>query len=80
MVRSDVNIMKLEILDFVFLLTAYADDTTFLVADLDSIKLIFVNFDKFTIFQVRIGWYRCKAKCANGTLWHKKHSILQRIC
>jgi len=61
MVRSDVNIMKLEILDFVFLLTAYADDTTFLVADLDSIKLIFVNFDKFAIFSgMKINQSKCE--------------------
>jgi hypothetical protein len=61
MVRSDVNVMKLEILDFVFLLTAYADDTTFLVADLDSIKLIFVNFDKFAIFSgMKINQSKCE--------------------
>ena len=41
---------KLNILNFEFLLSAYADDTTFFVADLNSINMIFATFDKFSIF------------------------------
>ena len=41
MTRSDKHINKLHICDYDFLLIAYADDTTFIVQDLDSFKIIF---------------------------------------
>ena len=50
MVRSNNSINPLHILDFVYLLSAYADDATFFVSDLDSVKAIFVTFDNFSLF------------------------------
>ena len=67
-VRSDNNIKKLEIFDHAFLLSAYADDTTFFVQDINSIKLIFVIFDYFSVYS---GFKLNLAKselCGIGTL------------
>lgn len=61
MVRSNVNIKKLHILNFDFLLTAYADDTTFFVADIDSVKIIFNTFDSFSIYSgMKINQAKCE--------------------
>ena len=46
---SNYSINSLRIHDFVYLLSAYADDTTFFVSDLDSVKAILVTFDNFSI-------------------------------
>ena len=42
MVRANKNIKKLKKIGFSFLLTAYADDTSFFVKDIDSIHEIHV--------------------------------------
>ena len=47
MIRSNNNIKGIHILDFYFLITAYADDSTFFVADMQSINMIFSTFDVF---------------------------------
>ena len=60
MVRSDHSINKLRIFDFDFLLSAYADDTTFFVQDIDSIASIFTLFDNFSIYS---GFKLNKSKC-----------------
>ena len=61
MVRSNNSINPLRILDFVYLLSAYADDTTFFVSDLDSVKAIFVTFDNFSLFSgMKINLSKCE--------------------
>ena len=61
MVRSNDSINPLRILDFVFLLSAYADDTTFFVADLDSVGIIFATFDCFSVFSgMKINMSKCE--------------------
>ena len=59
-VRSDTSINKLEIFDHSFLLSAYADDTTFFVQDINSVKIILNIFDYFSVFS---GFKLNKAKC-----------------
>ena len=60
MIRSNDSINPLCILDFVFLLSAYADDTTFFISDLDSVQEIFITFDGFSKFS---GMNINKSKC-----------------
>ena len=61
MVRSNDSINPLRFLDFVFLLSAYADDTTFFVADLDSVGIIFATFDCFSVFSgMKINMSKCE--------------------
>ena len=61
MIRSNKSIKPLRILDFEYLLSAYADDTTFFVSDLDSINAIFATFDKFSLFSgMKINMSKCE--------------------
>ena len=51
MIRNNKSINQLQILDFSYILSAYADDTTFFVADTNSIVEInntFILFSKFS--------------------------------
>ena len=42
-------------------MSAYADDTTFFVSDLDSVKAIFITFDNFSIFSgMSINMSKCE--------------------
>ena len=61
MIRSNDSVHPLRVLDFVFLLSAYADDTTFFVADLDSVTAIFLTFDNFSTFSgMKINMAKCE--------------------
>ena len=61
MVRSNNSIKPLRILDFEYLLSAYADDTTFFVSDLDSVNAIFATFDNFSLFSgMKINMTKCE--------------------
>ena len=60
MIRSSNSINPLRMFDFVFLLSAYADDTTFFVSDLDSVTAIFDIFNEFSLFS---GMKINKSKC-----------------
>ena len=61
MIRSNDSINPLCIFDFVFLLSAYADDTTFFVSDLDSVKAIFATFNNFSMFSgMSINMSKCE--------------------
>ena len=50
MLREINNINKLSSFDFEFLLSAYADDTTFFVTDLASVTIILQTFECFSLF------------------------------
>ena len=44
-----------------FLLSAYADDTTFFLSDLDSVKAVFDTFDEFSKFSgMKINQSKCE--------------------
>ena len=58
--KSNSNIKPLEIFNFKYLITSYADDTTFFLKDLNSAKIIFQIFDKFSKFS---GLKVNKSKC-----------------
>ena len=60
MIRSDKEVKGIDIFDHTFLLSAYADDTTFFVKDIQSIRRIFEIFDYFSIFS---GFKLNKSKC-----------------
>ena len=60
MVRDNEDIKKLDIYGFSFLLSAYADDTTFFVSDLNSVTHINNTFNLFSKFS---GLKLNKAKC-----------------
>ena len=50
LIKSSHKINGLEIKELMFLCSAYADDTTFFVGDLDSASEIFKVFDAFSIY------------------------------
>ena len=60
MVRDNEDIKKLDIYGFSFLLSAYADDKTFFVSDLNSVTHINNTFNLFSKFS---GLKLNKAKC-----------------
>ena len=60
MVRSDKRVKGIEIFDYTFLLSAYADDTTFFVKDTESIVAIFAIFNFFSSYS---GFKLNKSKC-----------------
>ena len=62
LVRRNDSIHKLKILDFSFILSAYADDTTFFVADLNSIIEINQTFNLFSKYS---GLKLNSTKCGN---------------
>ena len=76
MIRSNTNIHPLRIIDFVFLLTAYADDTTFFVADLSSVNEIFSTFNEFSIYS---GMSINASKCELAGIGVKK-SVVPVLC
>ena len=68
MVRSVNQINKLKLCDYEFLLSAYADDTTFFVTDLNSVLLIFSLFDTFSCFSgFKLNLTKCEI-CGIGAL------------
>ena len=76
MIRSNTNIHPLRIMDFVFLLTAYADDTTFFVADLSSVNEIFSTFNEFSMYS---GMSINTSKCELAGIGVKK-SVVPVLC
>ena len=60
MVKENANLNPLKIFETDFLLTSYADDTTFFLKDLNSAKAIFKTFSTFTKFA---GLKVNKSKC-----------------
>ena len=70
MVRSKDSIKKLQILDFEFILSAYADDTTFFIADISSVTIILSTFNDFACFS---GMKINKGKCELAGIGVKKN-------
>ena len=61
MIRSNNNIKQLQLFGFNFLLSAYADDTTFFVADLNSIICINNTFNIFSQFSgLKLNQSKCE--------------------
>ena len=50
LIKTKNNIQGIEIFSHEFLYTAYADDTTFFVKDLNSVKVILSSLDQFYTF------------------------------
>ena len=68
MLRSNKNIKKLNIFDEEFLLSAYADDTTFFVRDIHSINIILETFSIFSAFSgFKLNLSKCEV-CGIGAL------------
>ena len=61
MVRNNPNISGLDILGFNYLLTSYADDTTFFIQNIDSIYEIFYTFETFSEFSgLKVNQSKCE--------------------
>ena len=76
MIKSNNDIKKVKVLDFEYLYTAYADDTTFFISDLDSVQLIFSIFDEFSIYS---GMKINRSKCELAGIGVKR-SVLTALC
>ena len=61
LIKQDKDIHSLTFFDYTFLYTAYADDTTFFLKDIDSVKKVMNVFDTFSIYS---GLKANKSKCA----------------
>ena len=72
MVRDNENIQGLDILGFNYLLTAYADDATYIIKKISSAIEIFNTFDKFSEFS---GLRLNRSKCE----FVKRHSWISKI-
>ena len=72
MLRSNDQVKKLCVLNFNFFLTAYADDTTFFVADINSVIIIFSTFDQFALFS---GMKINKSKCELSGIGVKRNVL-----
>ena len=73
MLRENNSIKKINIFGFKFLLSAYADDTTFFVADLASVNIIMVTFNTFSLFS---GLKMNKSKCEISGIGVKKNDVI----
>ena len=68
MIRNNKDIHSLNIFEYDFLLSAYADDTTFFVRDTNSITVIISTFKKFSLFSgFKLNLSKCEI-CGIGTL------------
>ena len=68
MIRSNTDIKQLSIFGHKFLLSAYADDTTFSIEDTASINIIFDVFGIFSSFSgFKLNLSKCKV-CGIGAL------------
>ena len=75
LIKTNNDIQGIEIFNHEFLYTAYADDTTFFVKDLNSVKVILSSLDQFYTFSgLRPNLNKCEIagigilKCKRGTL------------
>ena len=72
--RENPNINKLNIFDKNFLLTAYADDTTFFVSDIASVNEIIKSFNIFSKYSgLKLNTSKCEIfgiGVKNNVLWH----------
>ena len=50
LIKTNNDIPAIEIFNHEFLYTAYADDTTFFVKDLNSVKVVLSSLDQFYTF------------------------------
>ena len=76
MIKSNNDIKRVKVLDFEYLYTAYADDTTFFISDLDSVHLIFSIFDEFSIYS---GMKINRSNCELAGIAVKR-SVLTTLC
>ncbi len=76
MVRENPNINKLNIFDKNFLLTAYADDTTFFVSDIASVNEIIKSFNVFSKYSgLKLNASKCEI-CGIGV----KNNVPVALC
>ena len=76
MVRENPNINKLNIFDKNFLLTAYADDTTFFVSDIASVNEIVKSFNVFSKYSgLKLNTSKCEI-CGIGV----KNNVPVALC
>ena len=67
-IRDNKDLNKLKIFDHTFLLSAYADDTTFFVQDIESVNNIFELFHQFSSFSgFKLNHSKCEL-CGIGAL------------
>ena len=50
MIRTNENIKGISILEHVFKLSAYADDTTFFIKDISSVEELFHTFNRYSCY------------------------------
>lgn len=68
MARENNDVKNLKIFDHSFLLSAYADDTTFFVEDIESVQMLFEIFDYFSSFSgFKLNFSKCEL-CGFGAL------------
>ena len=70
LIKKNENVKKLEIYGYKYLITSYADDTTFFIKELDSAEEIFKSFEQFSMFSgLKVNKSKCQIAgigCKNG--------------
>ena len=70
-IKETSNIVGFEIFLKKFIFTAYADDTTFLLKNTESVINIFEIFKHFSQIKMWSSWYRFSERGKSGTLWYE---------
>ena len=76
-VKGNENIKGIEIFKYVFLYTAYADNHTFFLRDILSVKELFYSFNQFYYFS---GLKANTEKCEIAGVGSRKGSLWFKIC
>ena len=76
LIKNKADIKAIDIFDHTFLFTAYADDSTFFLKDISSVKMLVETFKKFSCFS---GLKSNIAKCEIAGLGPLK-GVLDAVC
>ena len=50
LIKNKVDIKSIDLFDHIFLFTAYADESTFFLKDISSVKMLVETFNEFSCF------------------------------
>ena len=50
LIKNKVDIKSIDLFDHIFLFTAYADESTFFLKDISSVKMLVETFKEFSCF------------------------------
>ena len=76
LIKNKVDIKSIDLFDHIFLFTAYADESTFFLKDISSVKMLVETFKEFSCFS-GLKWNIAKSE--NSCLDPLK-GVLEAVC